>query len=103
VKIPILEQISESAVQLSYFVIFIILCPLTPAPAHHSFAVPSGKPREMFQFDKKSAKVYHSSYSSTEQLQVALRTYIFLWLGLNNEKSLHTLPLRSVSFLSLHL
>ncbi len=25
-----------------------------------------------FQFGKKSAKVYHSLYSSTEQLQVAL-------------------------------
>jgi ribosomal protein S24E len=30
------------------------------------------KPREMSQFGKKSAKVYHSLYSSTEQLQVAL-------------------------------
>ncbi len=30
------------------------------------------KPREMSQFCKKSAKVYHSLYSSTEQLQVAL-------------------------------
>jgi hypothetical protein len=28
---------------------------------------------------------------------------MLLKLGLNNEKSLHTLPLRSVSFLSLHL
>jgi hypothetical protein len=55
------------------------------------------------QFGKKSAKVNHSLYSSTEQLQVALRTYIFLWFGLNKEKSIHTLPLRSVPFLSLHL
>ncbi len=30
------------------------------------------KPREMSQFGKKSAKEYHSLYSSTEQLQVAL-------------------------------
>jgi hypothetical protein len=30
------------------------------------------KPREMSQFGKKSAKVYHCFYSSTEQLQVAL-------------------------------
>ena len=30
------------------------------------------KPREISQFGKKSAKVYHSLYSSTEQLQVAL-------------------------------
>jgi ribosomal protein S24E len=35
----------------------------------------------MSQFGKKSAKVYHSLYSSTEQLQVALWTYIFLRLG----------------------
>jgi hypothetical protein len=55
------------------------------------------------QFGKKSAKVNHSLYSSTEQLQVALRTYIFLWFGLDTEKSIHTLPLRSVPFLSLHL
>ena len=55
------------------------------------------------QFGKKSAKVNHSLYSSTEQLQVALRTYIFLWFGLNKEKSIHILPLRSVPFLSLHL
>ena len=34
-----------------------------------------------FQFGKKSAKVYHCLYSSTEQLQVALWTYIFLTLG----------------------
>jgi hypothetical protein len=44
--------------------------------------------------ENKAAKVYHSLYSSTEQLQVALWTYIFLWLGLNNEKFIHTLPLR---------
>jgi hypothetical protein len=30
------------------------------------------KPREIFQFGKKSAKVYHCFYSSIEQLQVAL-------------------------------
>ncbi len=33
------------------------------------------------QFAKKSAKVCHSLYSSIEQLQVALWTYIFLRLG----------------------
>jgi hypothetical protein len=55
----------------------------------------------MSQFGKKSAKVYHLLYSSTEQLQVALWTYMFLKFGLNNEKSIHTLPLRSVPFLSL--
>ncbi len=47
----------------------------------------------MTQFGKKSAKVYHSLFSSTEQLQVALWTVMFLNLGLNNEKSIHTLPL----------
>jgi hypothetical protein len=30
------------------------------------------KPREMFQFGNKFAKVNHSLHSSTEQLQVAL-------------------------------
>ena len=30
------------------------------------------KPREISQFGKKSAKLYHSLYSSSEQLQVAL-------------------------------
>jgi hypothetical protein len=48
-------------------------------PARRSFADPFGeindmlrKPHEMSQFGKKSAKVYHCFYSSTEQLQVAL-------------------------------
>jgi len=40
------------------------------------------------QFGKKSAKVYHCLYSLLMQLQVALWTYMFLKLGLNNEKSL---------------
>ncbi len=41
------------------------------------------------QFGKKSAKVYHSLYSSLEQLQMALWTFMFLELGLNNEKYIH--------------
>jgi hypothetical protein len=61
------------------------------------------KPREISQFGKKSAKVYHSLYNSTEQLQVALWTYMFFKLGLNNEKSIHTLPLKSLHLLSLPL
>ncbi len=61
------------------------------------------KPREISQFDKKSAKVYPSLYSSTEQLQVALWSYMFLKLGLNNEKSTRTLPLQSFPLLSLPL
>ena len=52
---------------------------------------------------KKSTKVYHSLYSSTEQLQVAWWTYMFLKLGLNKEKSLHILPLQSLPLLSLRL
>jgi hypothetical protein len=62
VKIPVLEQIRESAVQLSYCHIYHIISP-DPCPCHHSFAVPSGKKklrkktREMSQFVKKSAKV----------------------------------------------
>ncbi len=55
-------------------------------------------PREISQFGKKSAKVYHSLFSSSDQLQVALWNNIFLWLGLNNEMSFHTLPLLSVPF-----
>ena len=52
----------------------------------------------MSLFGKKSAKVYQSIpqlilYSSIEQLQVALWTFMFIMLGFNNEKSLHTLPL----------
>jgi hypothetical protein len=39
------------------------------------------KPREISQIVKKSAKVYHSLYSSSEQLQVALRTFMFFKLG----------------------
>ncbi len=61
------------------------------------------KPREISQLDKKSAKAYPSLYSSTEQLQVALWSYMFLKLGLNNEKSTHTLPLKSLPLLSLPL
>jgi hypothetical protein len=58
-------------------------------------------PAKIPVWGKKSARVYHCLYSSTEQLKVALRTYIFLWFGLNKEKSIHTLPLRSVPVLSL--
>ncbi len=61
------------------------------------------KPGEISQFGKKSAKVYHNLYSSSEQLQVALWSYMFLKLGLNNEKSTHTLPLQSFPLLSLPL
>jgi hypothetical protein len=61
------------------------------------------KPREMSQFGKKSAKVYYSFYRSTDQLQMALGTYMFLKLGFYNEKSLHTLPIQSPHLLSLHL
>jgi hypothetical protein len=44
------------------------------------------KPREVSQFGKKSAKVYHSLYSSTEQLQVALWSYIFSQVRLKQSK-----------------
>jgi hypothetical protein len=59
------------------------------------------KPREMSQFGKKSAKVYHCLYRSIEQLQVALWTFMFIMLGLNNEKSTHTLSLQFFQLLSL--
>ena len=39
------------------------------------------KPHEISRIVKKSAKVYHSLYSSSEQLQVALRTFMFFKLG----------------------
>ncbi len=55
-----------------------------------------------FQFAKKSAKVYHCLSSSTEQLQMALWSLCFFSLSLNNEKSVHTLPLQSQHLLSLH-
>ncbi len=62
------------------------------APCHHSCTDPTGDVNDTYvektprkcQFAKKFAKVYHSLYSSTEQLQVALRTYIFLRLELNS-------------------
>jgi hypothetical protein len=70
------------------------------SPVYHSFADPSYKindlqrnPAKYPTLANKSAKAYHSLYGSKEQLQVAQWTYIFLWLGLNNEKSIHTLPL----------
>ncbi len=50
----------------------------------------------MSQFGKKSAKVYHCLYSSTEQLHVALWTYMLLNLGLNNDKCIYTLPLQKI-------
>ena len=40
----------------------------------------------MFQVGKKSTKAYHCLYSSTEQLQVALWTFMFIKLGLNKER-----------------
>jgi hypothetical protein len=49
-----------------------------PRPSHRiaaSLILPAllmRKTRELSQFGKNSAKVYHSLYSSTEQLQVAL-------------------------------
>ncbi len=59
----------------------------------------------MSQFGKKSAKVYYCLYSSTEELQMALRAYIFLRLGLgwDNLLYIHTLPLKSLHLLSLPL
>ncbi len=45
----------------------------------------SRKPREMSQFCKKSAKLYHCLYSSIEQLQVALWICMFLKFGINND------------------
>ncbi len=46
----------------------------------------------------ENPKVYHCLYSSTEQLQVALWTYMLLNIGLNNDKCIQTLPLLSVPF-----
>jgi len=63
---------------LPIFVFFFFINILSPS--HRSFADPYGvsndiyvvKTPRKFQFGKKSAKVYHCLYSSTEQLQVAL-------------------------------
>ncbi len=41
-----------------------------------------------------------TAYSSTEPLQVALWTFMLIRLGLNNENSLHILPLQSPHLLS---
>jgi hypothetical protein len=70
---------------------------ISPIHRRRSFADPSDKINDI---QRKPAK-YSSLAKST--VHCALCAYIFLWLGLNNEKSIHTLPLRSVSFLSLHL
>ncbi len=104
------------------------LCPLTPAPhigasliflannkmkktaKNHSMGeypvisitYMSRKPREMSQFGKKSAKVNHCLYSSTEQLQVALWTYMFLKFGFNND-NLFTPSLSDLSLYHLSL
>jgi hypothetical protein len=71
------------------------------SPVYCSFANPSYKindlqrnPAKYPTLANKAAKVYHSLYSSTEQLQVHFEPTFFLWLGLNNEKSIHLLPLR---------
>ena len=95
---------------LPIFVFFFFINILSPAPPIAASLIHMAlvmiyvvKTPRKFQFGKKSAKVYHCLYNSTEQLQVALWTYMFLMFGFNNEKSLHTLPLRSVPFLSLHL
>jgi hypothetical protein len=55
------------------------------SPVYRSFSDPSYKindlqrnPAKYPTLAKKSAKVYHSLYGSTEQLQVAQWTYIFL-------------------------
>jgi hypothetical protein len=72
---------------------------LRPSQLRWSLRRFTEKTPRKFQFGKKSAKVYHCLYSSTEQLQVALWTYYMLLnLGLNNDKCIHTLPLRSVPF-----
>ncbi len=57
--------------------------PLGPARRENPAKCPS--------LAKKSAKENRCLYSSLEQLQMALRPYMFLKLGLNNEKSIHTL------------
>jgi hypothetical protein len=64
-----------------------------------SYSTIEKTPRK-FQFGKKSAKIYHSLYSSTGQLQVALWTFMFIRLGLNKEMSLNTLPLQCPSPIS---
>jgi len=71
---------------------------LRPSQLRWSLRRFTEKTPRKFQFGKKSAKVYNCLYSSTEQLQVALWTYMLLNLGLNNDKFINTLPLRSVPF-----
>ena len=47
--------------------------------------------------------IYHCLYSSTDQLQMALWTSMFIRFGINNVKSIHTLHLQSFHLLSLLL
>ncbi len=54
------------------------------------------KPGEISQFGKKSAKVYHCLYSSTEELQMAMWAYIFFRLGFNND-NLYSHPPSQIS------
>jgi hypothetical protein len=111
ISLLILLVLYSSSSYSSLLIFILIYCCITDMHLKHTLGNGTkinGKtnvektPRK-FQFGKKSAKVHHCLYSSTEQLQVALWTFMFIRYGLNNEKSLHTLPLQSVPFLSLHL
>ncbi len=63
---------------------------LRPSQLRWSLRRFTEKTPRKFQFGKKFAKMYHCLYSSIEQLQMALWTYMFLMFGFNNEKPLHT-------------
>ena len=111
ISLLILLVLYSSSSYSSLLIFILIYCCITDMHLKHTLGNGTKingktnveKTARKFQFGKKSAKVYHCLYSSTEQLQVALWTYMFFKLGLKNIKSIHTLPLLSVPFLSLHL
>jgi hypothetical protein len=60
-----------------FSLLYYILPLLTVFFSSHNLTVCCRETPRKFQFAKKSAKVYHCLYSSTEQLQMALWTFMF--------------------------
>jgi hypothetical protein len=63
----------------------------------------SRKPREIYQFGKKSTKVFHSYIVQQSNCRWHCEPTFFLGWAFNTEKSLHTLSLQYLHLLSLHL
>ncbi len=101
-EIPVLEKIRKcsTALLLSYLSYYVPRPLPRPSQLRWSFRwiIYRENPAKIPVWEKSSAK-----FTTAYIVQQSRWRYIFLWLGLNKEKSLHTLHLRSVSFLSLHL